>query len=72
MAKKKNTNTSKPKVTVDVVQPKNVKAPYFEYKGVQIPKSFGRIKKEEFWRMFKGKIRFDINAFWEAYQDYLK
>lgn len=68
MAKKK---TQKSGVTIKTVKPKVLKAPFFEYKGVQIPRGM-KFTKERFWKTFQGKLRFDINQFWEAYQEYLK
>lgn len=58
-------------VSISTVRPKVVKAAFFEYKGVQIPREM-KFTKERFWKTFQGKLRFDINQFWEAYQEYLK
>lgn len=70
MAKKKTTNSVE-KAEPKIVTTRVIKPPFFEHKGIQIPKKM-RLTKDKFFSIFQGKIRCDINEAWEAYQEYLK
>lgn len=61
-------------VTVETIVPvKEQKAFLFEYKGHQVntPANY-TITREQFNKMFTGRISIDLNEFWKAYQTELK